>query len=331
MTRVSKVTSYDQNRRPPAPIWTRATNGPLMGISMSLGQSSALTGDGRMESRPLPRRSHRDRSQFLRELAKVVSRGEVSKSGSVLVIGGMQEDADALRRCGFTNVTLSNIECDPVGSGSQHNLPIIAIDAECIDLPDGSYDTVFVHEVIHHCRSPHRALCEMLRVARGHVIMMEPNDSAFMRLLCRLRFSFPYEVFAVVDNDYVCGGVRNSEVPNFIFRWNRHEVYKTTSSFLAEYTFGVDANPYWDFAIEEKDLAYRIQTRIGLITKLFGAKNFIHVLHLAQAVFNRIPGVRAQGNKFLCCVRKETVLQPWLIWDSDGQIQFRKSYQKKLE
>jgi SAM-dependent methyltransferase len=284
-----------------------------------------------MKCHPLPRRSHRDRSQFLRELAKVVSRAEISKSGSVLVIGGMQEDADVLRRCGFTNITLSNIESAPHDSASQHNLPIMAIDAECIDLPNGSYDTIFVHEVIHHCRSPHRALCEMLRVARRHVIMMEPNDSAFMRLLCRLRFSFPYEVFAVVDNDYICGGVRNSDVPNFIFRWNRHEVYKTTSSFLAEYTFGVDANPYWDFGIEEKDLAYRIQTRIGSITKLIGAKNFIHVLHLAQAVFNRIPVVRAQGNKFLCCVRKETALQPWLIWDSDGQIQFRKSYQQKLE
>ena len=284
-----------------------------------------------MERRPLPRRSHRDRSQFLRELAQVVARAEVSTSGSVLVIGGMQEDADVLRRCGFTNITLSNIECVPVGSASQHDLPIMAIDAESIDLPDASYDTIFVHEVIHHCRSPHRALCEMLRVARGHVIMMEPNDSAFMSLLCRLRFSFPYEVFAVVDNDYICGGVRNSEVPNFIFRWNRHEVYKTASSFLAEYMFGVEANPYWDFGIEEKDLAYRIQTRIGSITKLIGAKNFIHVLHLAQAVFNRIPVVRAQGNKFLCCVRKEMALQPWLMWGDDGQIQFRKSYQQKLK
>ena len=246
-------------------------------------------------------------------------------------MGGMQEDADVLCRCGFNNITLSNIEGSPREPGSPDNLPITAIDAECIDLPDDSYDTIFVHEAIHHCRSPHRALCEMLRVAKQHVIMMEPNDSAFMRLLCRLRFSFPYEVFAVVDNDYACGGVRNTEIPNFIFRWNSHEVHKTTSSFLAESTFEVHPCPYWDFGVEERDLAYRAQTRISLVTRLMGARNFILLLHFAQAVFNRIPVVRAQGNKFLCCVQKKNTLQPWLIRDKNGRISFKRNYQQKLD
>jgi len=34
-----------------------------------------------------------------------------------------------------------------------------------------------------------------------------------MRLLGRLRLSFPFELAAVVDNDYVRGGVRNSQIP----------------------------------------------------------------------------------------------------------------------
>ena len=287
-------------------------------------------GESKLKIRPLPKRSHRDRSQFLRALSTVAAQADVPVSGSVLVIGGMQEDADVLYRFGFTDVTLSNIEGAPSDPASPGSLPILAIDAECISLPDGSYDMVFVHEAIHHCRSPQRALCEMLRVARRHVVMMEPNESTFMRLLCALRFSFPYEIFAVVDNDYNCGGVRNSEVPNFIFRWNRHEVYKTACSFLAEYKLEVYAHPYWDFGIEERDLAYRAQTRISLITGLIGAKNFIRILRLAQGVCNRIPAVRAQGNKFLCCVRKDGALHPWLMRDDEGRIAFKRSYQQQL-
>jgi SAM-dependent methyltransferase len=243
----------------------------------------------------------------------------------------MQEDVDALRHHGFSNITLSNIEGDSGNPASPERLPIRAIDAENMSLPDSSYDTVFVHEVIHHCRSPHRALCEMLRVAKRHVIMMEPNDSAFMRLLCWLRFSFPYEIFAVVDNDYICGGVRNSDIPNFIFRWNRSEVHKSASSFLAEYTCSVHDYPYWDFGIEERDLAYRSQTRISMITRLIGPRNFIRCLHLAQTVFNRLPVIRGQGNKFLCCVEKKNILQPWLTKDEEGRISFNRPFQQKLE
>jgi SAM-dependent methyltransferase len=243
----------------------------------------------------------------------------------------MQEDAEVLRRCGFRRITLSNINGVSDDAEAPNDLPVLAVDAEDICLPDNSYDVIFVHEVIHHCRSPHRALCEMLRVAKHHVLMMEPNDSAFMRLLCRLRLSFPFEVTAVVDNDYVRGGVRNSQIPNFIFRWNGREVYKLVSSLLAEHTFHLYADPYWDFNADEKDLAYRKQTKIGLITGLIGAKNFIRLLRCAQRVLNRAPILRRQGNKFFCCIQKSAELRPWLELERDGEIVFDRRFQRKQE
>jgi SAM-dependent methyltransferase len=276
----------------------------------------------------LPQRTSKDRSQFLRVLRHHVERLGIDLGARVLVIGGMPEDAEVLRRCGFSRITLSNIEGTADGGGEA---TIQALDAEDIRLPDSAFDIVVVHEVIHHCRCPHRALCEMLRVAKDYVILMEPNDSAVMRGLGRLHLSFPFEIFAVVGNDYVCGGVRNSQIPNFIYRWSAHEVYKAASSFLAERMFAVHPHPYWDFNVEERDLACRKQTKIGLITGVIGARNFIRLLKVAQAVFNWVPMLSRQGNKFFCCIVKSNQLRPWLIKDSSGAVVFDRSFQSKLD
>lgn len=276
------------------------------------------------ESRP-----GRDHSQFVRVLRKLVQDAKIDLDSSVLIIGGVQVDADMLRSCGFHRITLSNIGSAADRQEQLNALPTVAVDAEDIELPDDSFDLVFIHEVIHHCRSPHRALCESLRVAKHHVLLMEPNDSAFMRLLCRLRFSYPFELPAVVDNDYTHGGVRDTQIPNYIFRWNAREVEKLASSYLAECEFRVLADPYWEFNIDERELAYRKLTKIGMITGVIGAKNFIRLLHLAQFIANHLPIVRGQGNKFIVCIQKTTQLRPWLIRESDGQIAFKRSFQSK--
>lgn len=279
----------------------------------------------------LPQRTTKDRSQFLRVLRQHVERLGIDVGARVLVVGGMPEDAEVLQRCGFSRITLSNIEGTADGGETSGEFPIQALDAEDIRLPDSAFDIVVVHEVIHHCRCPHRALCEMLRVAKHYVILMEPNDSAVMRGLGRLHLSFPFEIFAVVGNDYVCGGVRNSQIPNFIYRWNAHEIYKAASSFLAERMFVVHAHPYWDFNVEEEDLACRKQTKIELVTRVIGVRNFIRLLKVAQTVFNWVPILSRQGNKFFCCIEKSDELRPWLVQDASGDVVFDRSFQRKSD
>lgn len=204
-------------------------------------------------------------------------------------------------------------------------LDTVYADVEKMPLADGSYDLVLAHAVLHHCRSPHAALLEMLRVSRRNVIFLEPNDSLLMRALVRFRLSFPYELPAVVACGFESGGVRNTCIPNYIYRWDRRDMQKATASFLAESDFALYARSYWDFNVDRAELARRNQTRIGSFTKVLGPGLFLAGLHGFQAVANRLPWVSGQGNKFFGCITKQDRLKPWLVRQGDG-IAFKRDY-----
>ena len=269
----------------------------------------------------------KDRTQFGRVLEDCVRDCRIDVARSVLIVGGSFEDVGVLGRAGFKQMTLSNIQevsREEVPSFEGAKIDTICEDAEDFRLADDSYDLVIAHEVLHHCRSPHRALLEMLRVSRRHVIILEPNHSWAMKVLISRRFSFPYELPAVIDHNYVSGGVRDSGIPNYVYRWNRDQVFQTVSSFMPERTFALHTRPYWDFNIDRKDLALREQTRLGTMTRLLGPEGFLRCLHFLQVILNRIPGVSRQGNKFFCCIEKGNQLQPWLVRDGNNIVFNRK-------
>ena len=268
--------------------------------------------------------SEKSRDEFRTVFLRHLKTCHIDANEKLLVIGGSWQDAELLICAGFKDITLSNFQLE-VEEDAHSNLSakvkLLAIDAEQVDLPDGSFDCVFAHEVLHHCRSPHRALCEMLRVARKHAVMLEPNDSFSMRLLTRAGFSFPYEIFSVVYHTRESGGVRDSCIPNFIYRWSANELRKTASSYLAEYEFLTHTYPYWDFNVGEEELSMRKETRIHTITSVVGAKPFLAVLRAIQIVLNAIPILRRQGNKFFGCIEKTGRLRPWLT-AGDDKIRF---------
>jgi SAM-dependent methyltransferase len=261
------------------------------------------------------RRVHhkKDRTKFLSVLRAAAGRHRITSELSVLIVGGSEADSEALHSIGLHEVTLSDLASDSVRlkSGPVPGAPG-DLDVEAMNLKDESFDLVFAHEVLHHCRSPHRALCEMLRVSRRFVLFLEPNDSLFMRSLVWAGMSFPYELPAVIDHGGLSGGVRDTNVPNFIFRWNRADVMKTVSSFLAEREFSVDCEPYWDFNVDEYELSLRRRTRIGTITSAVGARNFLRLIRFCSKILNAARVLRHQGNKHFCLVEKTWNLRPWL-------------------
>lgn len=252
----------------------------------------------------------RDKSCLLAVIRHALDECRVNRSDPVLVLGGGQEDQEILTACGFDQIVLSNL-----------NAGGTVLDAEDVALPDNSYSIVFAHAVLHHCRSPHKALGEMARVSAKHVFFLEPNDSWFLRLLVRLRISFPYEIAAVVDNGYTRGGMRHGPIPNYIYRLTSREVYKAVSAYHPERQFRVHPYPYWDFYVTERDLLARKETRQAILARYLGPSNFLGLLRFSQVFLNLIPIVRSQGNKFFCAVTKGE-LHPW-IERRDGEYRLK--------
>ena len=270
----------------------------------------------------------KNRNRFEKVLRNCVYSMGLDLLSDVLVVGGSAEDGRMLKKIGFTRVTLSNL-LDPRPSEQADlddaGMRTVRVDAEAIGLADNSYDLVLAHEVLHHCRSPHKALLEMLRVSRRDVILLEPNNSLAMRLLLRLRFSFPYELPAVIASGFQTGGVRDSSIPNHIYRWNAVDVYQTTASYLAEAEFDLYTQGYWDFNVDEAELRRRSETRIGSVMKILSPRVFLAGLRGFQTVVNHIPWLGSQGNKFFGCIRKTGELRPWLVRRGD-EIKFNRDY-----
>ncbi len=272
-----------------------------------------------------------DRTRFQRVLQDCVRAEGIDLQSSVMIVGGSYEDAEILRKVGFRHMTLTNLQdlADfelPPMDGAE--LSMVNADAEDMQFANGSYDLVLAHEMLHHCRSPHKALLEMLRVSRRHVIIQEPNDSLLMHAFVKLRFSFPYELPAVVFHNFQAGGVRNTCVPHYIYRWNAREMYQTAASYIPESEFSLYVRRYWDFNVDKDELALRSQTRIGSFTKILGPGLFLACLHGFQAVANHLPWLGGQGNKFFGCITKHDDLKPWLVRES-GRIAFNQDYRKR--
>lgn len=166
---------------------------------------------------------------FYREVIGRLLRAQIMRTDmELLVLCGGEADREVMRECGFTNVVISNVSHCHGDSGSY---PSCQQDAEQLTYGDGSFDFSIVHNGLHHCQSPHRALIEMYRVARRGLVVFEPYDSLMTRLGVRLHVGQEYEHAAVHFNHGHHGGVGDSAVPNFIYRWTEREIIKTINCY----------------------------------------------------------------------------------------------------
>ena len=174
------------------------------------------------------------KDQFYRDtVADLIGRGDLDSSMRVLVVCGGQTDRDVLYESGFRDVVISNVG----GEVNQAQVAPFAWsrqDAEQLGFESNSFDFSVVHAGLHHCRSPHRALLEMYRVARKGVLLIEPCDNRLTRLGVHLGFGQEYEHAAVYYNNCAAGGVRNTEIPNYVYRWTQRDIVKTVNSFAPE-------------------------------------------------------------------------------------------------
>ncbi len=239
---------------------------------------------------------------YERVIKSALSDGTIALNSSILVTCGGKLDRDVLFGFGFDNVTISNIDSQ-MDSGIapylwEHQ------DAENLTCSNESFEVVIVHAGLHHCHSPHRALLEMYRVARRVVIVFEPRDSFALNVAKRLGFTVDYEIEAVSDSGYQSGGVANSLIPNFVYRWREREVLKTIKSF--EPRFVPHVKFFYGLHLPHQRFERTDRPVFRTILKMAGP--------VIELVFSAFP---KQGNNFGFVIEKRRELQPWLRADGD--------------
>ena len=247
-------------------------------------------------------------------LARLLKRRILSADSSVLAVCAKSDERDVLRRIGLSSVVISNLD-ERVEAEHVEPFEWSRQDAENLTFRDASFDFVLVSAGLHHCASPHRGLLEMYRVARKGVIVFEPADTALARLARRSGFAPDFELAAVVNNDFRAGGVRNSAIPNYVYRWTEREFEKTLTS--------NDPTGRIRFLyVRDLDLLH---------ARVFKAKNRwkAALARLARPLAGLLATIfRTQGNSLAMIALKPTRpddLWPWLEESAEG-LRFRRDY-----
>lgn len=162
-------------------------------------------------------------------LQSLLDQAIIHRKMSLIVLCGDVIDADILRSLKFENVVISNID-SRINGDEFFPFNWSFQDAENLSFKDKSFDFGLVHSGLHHCYSPHKSLLELARVTRMGLVLFEPYDNWLSRVGVSLGFGQRFEHAAVFYNGCEFGGVKNSQIPNYIYRWNEAEIKKTINA-----------------------------------------------------------------------------------------------------
>jgi SAM-dependent methyltransferase len=239
------------------------------------------------------------------------------RHAKILVVGAGINDRNILFNLGFDNVVISNLDSRIKGDEfAPYQWRFL--DVENLDCQNNEFDYTIIHAALHHCSSPHCAILEMYRVSQKALIFFEARDSLLMRMLVNLNITHDYETLAVYFNDGIYGGVRNTEIPNFVYRWTEREVEKTIATFAPHarhqihYQYGNASSP---MAAAMKNPLKRVLVGLG-----------IPLFHFFVKLNPK------QQNLFACKVDKPLLpqdLHEWLELDEAGKIKFNLNWAEK--
>jgi SAM-dependent methyltransferase len=249
---------------------------------------------------------YENRLDFYRD---TISRWIPDRKATILVVGGGSNDRQVFDSLGFSNVTLTNVS-SLVDRLARSDAALAAADAEDLPYADAAFEYTVVHAVLHHCKSPHRALLELYRVAAKATIFFESRDSLSMKIAEAVGLINNYELSAVAANNGIAGGVRDTAVPNYVYRWTEREVEKAISSYAphAKHVFAY-AHGFGTPCRGNEPLGLRAFVKRLLV---FGYQAFVAL-------------VPSQQNLFACRIGKPVIpadLQPWVRLE-EGALVFK--------
>ena len=242
---------------------------------------------------------------------KIINKIILNKKASILVVGATEYDSNIFKKNDYINVTISNLD----ENGKYHPYKHSLQDLRKLKFNDENFDYVVANACIHHTSVPHNAILEMFRVSKKGTIVIEGNDSYFMRICNYLNLSQEFELSAVTnkDNSYDLGGVDNSNIPNFVYRWTKREVIKLISSYSPQFIYKIKFFYDSDFEGYKK------------VRKVKYLKPFLYFLEIIAKIYFFI--FSNERNLFCFYINKDQrKLQKWLEINNKNKIQVNKKY-----
>ena len=158
----------------------------------------------------------------------------IDKKSNFLLISGSLNEIKILNELGYVNFNVTYHDKNDLNilknEGFELNKNLFYADLRNLNFTENSFDYVVTNATLHHLDQPHRAIIEMYRVAKNGVLIIESNDSLLMRLACKLNFAEEFEVSSI-SSDNKTGGLLDTGIPNYVYRWTEREFVKTIKSY----------------------------------------------------------------------------------------------------
>ena len=222
----------------------------------------------------------------------------LDKKFKILIVGAGLNDYQVFEKLGYSNVILSNYNGTKIDK-----INFKQIDINKINEKDESYDYVVAHACIHHCSKPHSGILELYRVAKKGVLVIESKDSFLMKLMILFKIAEKYELSAINPEDEFgdCGGVDNTKIPNFVYRWTEREVEKLINSFEPRFKHVIKFDYKFDFENIENKFSQKYVKKIIKFILFY----LIKILDVT---------VKKQANLFAFFIDKEKSNKQKFLW-----------------
>tara|TARA_A100001015_G_C14789148_1_gene632310 strand:- start:169 stop:882 length:714 start_codon:yes stop_codon:yes gene_type:complete len=156
----------------------------------------------------------------------------VEKKSNILIISASSKEINVLKELGYYNFSItfhdSNEKEKLIELGFEENKNLFKADIRNLPFENNAFDYVITNATIHHVDIPHKAVTEMYRISSKGTLIIESNDSIVMQLATKMKLAEEFEISSVEGNT---GGLLDTGIPNYVYRWTEREVQKLLMAF----------------------------------------------------------------------------------------------------
>ena len=200
----------------------------------------------------------------------------IKKDSKILIISASILEIKIFKELGYSNFSITyyneNEKQKYVEFGFKENLNLFKADIKNLNFANGMFDYLITNATIHHVDLPHKAITEMYKVASKGILIVESNDSFFIKLATKFKFAEDFEISSI-DIDKKSGGLLDTDIPNYVYRWTEREISKLIMSYdpshVNHLTFTY-SNDLSNYNFDKKNILKRTFFNICFIlTKIF--------------------------------------------------------------